>query len=181
MFKVLPLLLLSRSLRKNILFYNIIMVNFLKLSFLLFTVSLVCSVPVPEVPIHIELSKNDSHPIIFQDNVEQLNHTISENITQSHSRKLLRRIRKTVSSIFKRSPPPPPKPAPAPKAAPKPAPAPKAAPKAAATPNTSTFLHKSVGCCGGHSLPRRPGLRRRRGSPGRAWPRSLAEEPGRGA
>jgi hypothetical protein len=65
--------------RKNILFYNTIMVNFLKLSFLLFTVSLVCSVPIPEVP------KNESHPIIFQENVEQINHTISEDVTQDHS------------------------------------------------------------------------------------------------
>jgi hypothetical protein len=120
-----------RNLHKNILFYNIIMVNFLKLSFLLFTVSLVCSVPVPEVPRHNELSKNDSHPIIFQDNVEQIKHSIPENITEIHSRKLLISIKKAVKSIFKKSPPPPPPPPP-PK--PAPAPAPKPAPKAAPTP-----------------------------------------------
>ena len=136
MFEVLPYLLLVRHFHKNILFYNTIMVNFLKLSFLLFTVSLVCSVPVPEVPTHIELSKNDSHPLIFQDNVEQIKHTIPENTTQIHSRKLLRSIRKMVSSIFKKSPPPPPpQPKPAPKAAPPPPPPqPKPAPKAAPPP-----------------------------------------------
>jgi hypothetical protein len=111
------------------------MVNFLKLSFLLFTVSLVCSVPVPEVPKHIELSKNDSHPLIFKDNVEQINHATSDNANQMHSRKLLLSIKKVVSSIIKKSPPPPPPPPP-PKPAPKaaPAPAPKPAPKAAPAP-----------------------------------------------
>ena len=75
------------------------MVNFLKLSFLLFSVSLVCSVPIPDVPTYPE-SSEDSNPIIFQDNVEQINQDIPENMNQIPSRRLLKSLKKTIGSIL---------------------------------------------------------------------------------
>ena len=68
--------------RKNILYYKLYMVNFLKLSFLLFTVSLVCSIPVPQdhhnsfndfngtgiSPVHI-VYESDSK-VTYQESVE---------------------------------------------------------------------------------------------------------------
>ena len=119
------------------------MVNFLKLSFLLFTVSLVCSVPIPQdhqksfdvlngteiSPVHIVYETKTK--VDYQESVEHQK-TSEKNVFDSHSRKLLINIKSMAAPKPAPAPAPKPAPAPAPKAAhpaPKPAPAP--APKAA--------------------------------------------------